>query len=115
VRVKKFRSYRGELGQIALTSLNRQFTASQVNQKWVTDVTEFSIAGEKLYLSPVMNLYNGEIVAYETSHWPDFSLVMDMLKKAARICRGMAGPLLHSDQGWHGGCSRIEWLWLDMG
>lgn len=101
VRVKKFRSYRGELGQTAPNSLNRQFTASQVNQKWVTDVTEFSIAGKKLYLSPVMDLYNGEIVAYETSHRLDFSLVMNMLKKAARKCRGMAGPLLHSDQGWH--------------
>lgn len=50
---------------------------------------------------PVIDLYNGEIVAYETSHWPDFSLVMNMLKKAAKKCRGMAGPLLHSDQGWH--------------
>jgi putative transposase len=101
VRPKKFRSYRGELGQAAPNFLNREFTASQANQKWVTDVTEFSVAGKKLYLSPVMDLYNGEIVAYETSHRPDFSLVMGMLKKAARKCRGMDGPLLHSDQGWH--------------
>ena len=101
VRPKKFRSYRGELGEAAPNSLNREFTASQANQKWVTDVTEFSVAGKKLYLSPVMDLYNGEIVAYETSRRPDFSLVMDMLKKAARKCRGMDGPLLHSDQGWH--------------
>jgi putative transposase len=101
VRAKKFRSYRGELGQAAPNSLNREFTASQANQKWVTDVTEFSVAGKKLYLSPVMDLYNGEIIAYETSRRPDFSLVMNMLKKAARKCRGMDGPLLHSDQGWH--------------
>jgi transposase InsO family protein len=101
VRAKKFRSYRGELGEAAPNSLNREFTASQANQKWVTDVTEFSVAGRKLYLSPVMDLYNGEIVAYETSHRPDFWLVMNMLKKAARKCRGMDGPLLHSDQGWH--------------
>ena len=101
VRPKKFRSYRGELGEAAPNSLNRDFTASQANQKWVTDVTEFSVAGKKLYLSPIMDLYNGEIVAYETSRRPDFSLVMNMLKKAARRCRGMDGPLLHSDQGWH--------------
>lgn len=101
VRAKKFRSYRGELGEAAPNSLNREFTASQANQKWVTDVTEFAVAGKKLYLSPVMDLYNGEIVAYETSHRPDFSLVINMLKKAARKCRGMDGPLLHSDQGWH--------------
>jgi putative transposase len=48
-----------------------------------------------------MDLYNGEIMAYETSHRPDFSLVMNMLRKAARRYRGMDGPLLHSDQGWH--------------
>lgn len=101
VRPKKFRSYRGELGEAAPNSLNRDFTASQANQKWVTDVTEFSVAGKKLYLSPIMDLYNGEIVAYETSRRPDFSLVMDMLKKAARKCRGKDRPLLHSDQGWH--------------
>jgi transposase InsO family protein len=88
VRPKKFRSYRGELGEAAPNSLNREFTAPQANQKWVTDVTEFSVAGKKLYLSPVMDLYNGEIVAYETCRRPDFSLVMNMLKKAARKCRG---------------------------
>jgi transposase InsO family protein len=101
VRAKKFRSYKGELGEAALNSLNREFTASQANQKWVTDVTEFSVAGRKLYLSPIMDLYNGEIVAYETSLRPNFSLVMNMLKKAARKCRNMEGLLLHSDQGWH--------------
>ena len=100
VRPKKFRSYKGELGQTASNSLNREFTASQANQKWVTDVTEFSVAEKKLYLFPVMDLYNGEIVAYETSHRPDFSLMMNMLKKAARKCRGIDGPILHSDQGW---------------
>jgi putative transposase len=101
VRAKKYRSYRGELGEAAPNSLNREFTASQANQKWVTDVTEFSVAGKKLYLSPVMDLYNGEIVAYENSRRPGFSLVMNRLKKAVRKCRGMDGPLLHSDQGWH--------------
>jgi putative transposase len=86
VRPKKFRSYKGELGQAVPNTLNREFTASQANQKWVTDVTEFNVGGKKLYLSPVMDLYNGEIVAYETSRRPDFSLVMNMLKKAARKC-----------------------------
>lgn len=76
-------------------------TALQANRKWGTDVTEFAAAGKKLYLSPVMDLYNGEIVACETSRWPDFSLVITMLKKAARKCRWTDGPLLHSGQGWH--------------
>ncbi len=98
VRPKKFRSYRGELGEAAPNALNREFTASQANKKWAT---EFGVAGKKLYLSPVMDLYNGEIIAYQTSRRPDFSLVMNMLKKAARKCREMDRPLLHSDQGWH--------------
>ncbi|MFT0851184.1 IS3 family transposase [Achromobacter sp. F4_2707] len=99
VRAKKFRSYRGELGEAAPNSLNREFAASQANQKWVTDVTEFAVAGKKLYLSPVMDLYNGEIVAYQTSNRPDFSLVINMLKKAAGKCTGTDGPLLHSVRG----------------
>src|SRR5690554_5003600 len=108
VRAKKFRSYRGELGEAAPNSLNREFAASQANQKWVTDVTEFAVAGKKLYLSPVMDLYNGEIVAYQTSNRPDFSLVINMLKKAARKCTGTDGPLLHSDSNTVG--ARCCWI-----
>lgn len=101
VRVKKFKSYKGEAGAAAPNTLNRNFTASRLNQKWVTDVTEFAVAGKKLYLSPVMDLYNGEILAYETSNRPSFSLVFNMLKKAAKKCKGTNKPMLHSDQGWH--------------
>ena len=61
--------------------LARRFYAERPNEKWVTDVTEFNVRGEKLYLSPVMDLYNGEIVAYETSRRPVFKLVGSMLKR----------------------------------
>lgn len=100
VRPKKYRSYRGEYAP-SPNLLNRQFEAAQPNEKWVTDVTEFKVGGEKLYLSPVMDLYNGEIVAYEMQKRPLFSLVANMLKKAlAKLKQGAAGLLLHSDQGW---------------
>src|SRR5260364_245586 len=59
VREKKYRAYRGEVGRAAPNILERQFQAHNPNQKWVTDVTEFNVGGKKLYLSPVMNLYNG--------------------------------------------------------
>ena len=62
----KYRSYKGQVGKIADNVLQRQFKAEQPNQKWVTDVTEFNIRGEKLYLSPVMDLFNGEIIAFQT-------------------------------------------------
>lgn len=101
VRPKKYRSYRGEYA-CAPNLLDRQFDATRPNEKWVTDVTEFNVRGEKLYLSPVMDLYNGEIVAYEMQKRPLFSLVGNMLKKALRKLAGKNDkPLLHSDQGWH--------------
>nr|WP_244108925.1 IS3 family transposase [Burkholderia anthina] len=99
VRPKKYRSYRGELAQVP-NRLERQFRAERPNQKWVTDVTEFNVQGDKLYLSPVMDLYNGEIVAYETQKRPHFRLVGNMLKKALVKLTPLDAPLLHSDQGW---------------
>ncbi len=100
VRPKKYRSYRGAVGRIAPDLLQRQFRAKRPNQKWVTDVTEFRINGQKLYLSPVMDLYNGEIVAWHTERRPVFRLVSSMLEKAFSRLRLSEKPLLHSDQGW---------------
>jgi putative transposase len=101
VRPKKYRSYKGPVGQVAPNLLKREFTANRVNEKWVTDVTEFKVAGEKLYLSPVMDLYNGEIVAFETAKRPEFNLVSMMLNKALTRLKPQEKPMLHSDQGWH--------------
>lgn len=102
VRAKKYRSYRAKMaGQASPNILNRQFNADQPNCKWVTDVTEFKVAGEKLYLSPVLDLFNGEIVAYQTDTRPRYALVGEMLERAiAQLPQG-AKPILHSDQGWH--------------
>ncbi|WP_431320423.1 IS3 family transposase [Rhizobium sp. YTU87027] len=101
VRPKKYRSYKGSVGRIAPDLIKRQFTAQAVNQKWVTDVTEFNVGGEKLYLSPVMDLFNGEIIAFETARRPVFKLVEGMLSKALNQLGNNDKPILHSDQGWH--------------
>lgn len=101
VRPKKYRSYRGEIGRVAPNLLQRKFDAHQPNMKWVTDVTEFNVKGQKLYLSPVMDLFNGEIIAYESNTRPLFNLVSDMLKKALKRLSPTDRPMLHSDQGWH--------------
>jgi hypothetical protein len=106
VRPKKYRSWRGEVGRAAPNLLQRQFKADGPNQKWVTDVTEFKVGAQRLYLSPVMDLYNGEIVAYQMDSRPSFELVSGMLKKALTRLRGNERPLLHSDQGWQGGFNR---------
>lgn len=101
VRPKKYRSYRGEQA-CSPNLLARRFGAARPNEKWVTDVTEFNVPGGKLYLSPVMDLFNGEIVAYEMQERPQFALVDKMLKKALAKLEGRTdAPLLHSDQGWH--------------
>ena len=100
VRAKKYKSYKGLQGAIAPNLLKRNFTARKPNQKWVTDVTEFTVAGKKLYFSPILDLYNGEIVSYTISNRPDFAQTMDMLRKALMRLPTGARPILHSDQGW---------------
>jgi putative transposase len=80
--------------------LERQFDAESPNRKWVTDVTEFNVRGEKLYLSPVLDLYNGEIVAYQMARRPLFDMVGTMLEKAFGRLKQSDKPISHSDQGW---------------
>lgn len=65
VRPKRYRSYRGEIGRIADNLLCRNFKADRPSEKWVTDVTEFNIKGQKVYLSPVIDLFNQEVIAYQ--------------------------------------------------
>jgi transposase InsO family protein len=100
VRPKRYRSYRGLVGKIAANLLERNFVAQRPNQKWTTDVTEFKVGLKKLYLSPVMDLYNGEIVAYEIHTRPCFALVTGMLDKALERLKGPVNLVFHSDQGW---------------
>ena len=100
VRIKKYRSYTGEVGKIAPNLLNRNFCAEKPNQKWVTDVTEFSLFGQKLYLSPILDLHNGYLVSYTISDRPVLSMVTSMLNKACETIPDGTDLILHSDQGW---------------
>ncbi|HEY0899938.1 MAG TPA: IS3 family transposase [Sphingobacteriaceae bacterium] len=101
IRRKKYRSYRGTQGALAPDLLKRDFIAEQPNQKWVTDVTEFAVAGQKLYLSPILDLYNSEIICYEMHTRPSYGLVGKMLQTAFKKHSKLDGLLMHSDQGWH--------------
>lgn len=100
VKIKKYRSYKGQQGKIAKNLLKRNFKAEKPNKKWVTDVTEFSVGGKKLYLSPIMDLYNGEIISYNLAARPTFDQTMDMLQKAFAKLPPKVSLMLHSDQGW---------------
>ncbi len=100
VRMKKYRSYKGEVGKIAPNHLGRDFHAEKPNQKWVTDVTEFQLFGEKLYLSPILDLYSQDVVSYTISDRPVLPMVITMLEKALATIPDNTNLLLHSDQGW---------------
>ena len=100
VRIKRYCSYRGEVGKIAPNLLNREFYAEKPNQKWVTDVTQFNLFGQKLYLSPILDLHNGYLISYTLSQHPVLSMVTTMLEKAFEAIPDGTDLILHSDQGW---------------
>ena len=100
VRIKKYRSYKGEVGKVAPNLLERDFSTSAPNEKWVTDVTEFSLFGRKRYLSPILDLHSSYLVSYTISEHPALSLVLNMARQALSVLPRGAEPILHSDQGW---------------
>ncbi|SHK87221.1 Transposase InsO and inactivated derivatives [Fibrobacter sp. UWEL] len=97
----RYRSYKGEVGKTAPNRLNRNFSTGAPNRKWTTDVTQINIGNEKCYLSPILDMYNGEIVSYTISDRPNLQMVMDMLDKAYAKGYKWKRLILHSDQGWH--------------
>jgi len=100
LRVKKYHSYHGQVGKIASNLLKRDFRSDRPNLKWTTDVTEFKLMGKKLYLSPIMDLFNGEIISYTMSQNPSFHQVTEMLQRAFQKIPDNSHLILHSDQGW---------------
>lgn len=101
VRMKKYRSYKGEVGKIAPNLLERDFSTTAPNQKWVTDVTEFNLFGQKLYLSPILDLHSQDIVSCTISDRPVLSMVTSMLDKAFEQIPDGTNLVFNSDQGWH--------------
>lgn len=100
VRPKKYRSYRGDSGKTAPNVLERNFSATKPDEKWVTDVTEFKVQEQKVYLSPVVDLFTQEVVAYKVAKNARIPLVTDMLREALSKLDKGSKPIIHSDQGW---------------
>lgn len=100
VRMKKYQSCKGEVGEVAPNLLERSFEAERPNQKWVTDVTEFCLFGHKLYLSTILDLYSRDIVSCSISDRPVLSMVVSMLNQAFVQIPDNINLILHSDQGW---------------
>ena len=97
---RKYSSYKGTVGKISDNLIKRDFNSDKPNKKWYTDVTEFNLRGEKCYLSPILDGYNGEVISYNTSKSPNLEQINDMLNKAFDKNKDLEGLIFHSDQGW---------------
>ena len=95
---RKFLINKEELGKIKKNILNREFISTGPREKLTTDVTELKVKNKRIYLSPVIDIYNGEVVSYAYSEAPNTELVKEMLNKLwlQNIPRG---AMIHSDQG----------------
>jgi len=110
----KYKSYKGEVGKTAnnkllvkvvdevkhTTTMKRNFKTTKVDEVWLSDVTEFHIPAGKLYLSPILDLHNREIVSFNVSKSPSFIQTRDMLNKAFDKYNNLEGLIFHTDQGW---------------
>lgn len=112
---RAYHSYKGEVGRIAPNVLQRNFTADAPKEKWATDVSQITIDDSKCYLSPILDLFNGEVVSYTISDSPNLKMVTDMLRKAFRREKNLKGLLLHSDQGWHYQHTQYQHMLKDKG
>jgi putative transposase len=100
VRRRRYRAYRGAVGQVAPNRLARDFTASAPNQKGVTDVTEFAVGGDKLYLAAMLDLFDRQIIAAAIGEAPNLELTNRALRETLATLEPGQTPLVHSDQGY---------------
>ena len=98
---RKYSSHKGDVGKKAENLIQRQFEGSKTMEKCYTDVTEFAIPAstQKLYLSPVLDGFNSEIIAFNLSCSPNLEQVKTMLEQAFTE-KHYENTILHSDQGW---------------
>lgn len=106
----RYNSYRGEITDAPPNLINRDFSAGAPNEKWLTDITEMKASDGKLYLSPIIDCFDGMVVAWEISEHPDAALANSMLEQAIEKLSCTAKPLVHSDRGVH-----YRWDgWIDL-
>ena len=96
----QYHSYKGTVGKVADNLLKRDFYAGKPFEKLTTDVTQFNICDSKVYLSPVLDLFNNEVVSYAVSMSPNLEQIREMLNGLFEKLPADAKPIFHSDQGW---------------
>ena len=100
-RKRKYSSYRGEISPAVPNLINRDFHADRPNEKWLTEITEFPLSGGKLYLSPMIDCFDGKPVCWTIGESPDSRLVNRMLDKAVGLLHDGENPIVHTDRGCH--------------
>ena len=100
-RRRRYSSYQGETTPDPDNLINRDFTAARPNMKWLTDITEIKASDGKVYVSPMIDCYDGKIVAYTTGMNPNARLTNTMLEQAIATLPDHATPIVHSDRGCH--------------
>lgn len=100
-RNRKYCSYKGEITPAVDNLIARDFHAEKPNQKWLTDITEFSIKAGKVYLSPIIDCFDGMPVKWTIGTSPDANLVNSMLTEAIATLKADEKPIVHSDRGCH--------------
>lgn len=98
---RKYSSYQGEKNPAARNLLRRDFHADAPNTKWLTDITEFALPGGKVYLSPIVDCFDGMLVSWTMGTSPDAGLVNTMLDMAVATLKEDECPIVHSDRGAH--------------
>ena len=101
--VSRYNSYKGNVGKTVKnnkTYYERNFNVNELNQVWCTDITEFKLGDDKLYLSPIIDLYNEEIIAYDVSERPTMYQIWNMMEQVYDRLKPDDTPIFHSDQGW---------------
>lgn len=108
----KYNSYKGEISPDVNNLLERDFHAERPNRKWLTDITEFSISSGKVYLSPIIDCFDGSVPSWTIGTSPDANLVNSMLDNAIALLNKDEHPIVHSDRGchyrWPGWIERME-------
>lgn len=109
---RKYNSYSGEISPAVENVINRNFRASSPNEKWLTDISEFHIPAGKVYLSPIVDCFDGLIVSWRLGTRPTCDLVNNMLDSAVSKLAKNERPIVHSDRGahyrWPGWIERTE-------
>ena len=100
-KVRKYNSYQGEISPEVPNIVARNFKSEKPNQKWLTNITEFSIPAGKVYLWPIIDCFDGVPVSWNVSTSPDTQLVNTMLDNAIAALPNTAHPLMHTDRGCH--------------